>query len=264
MIIGEARFPITEIVDLILRQKTVAAQQTTLLAFDGPSGVGKTTTCQHVAEMLTRAGKSVVVISLDHFLVARPKHEALKKYILGERLSQQEQDLLSEADKGLVTPRQRCSHERELFWRTEEIGQLLTSMRAWATAGTPYDYAYSAQNLWDRETGQLSLLTTEVRHGDIVLMEGKLSLWKSFVAAAQYDLTFRLIDFPSTIFHRYAERKYLLTVGDEATRLAETTRAKRFYKLLMWPSWEAYGSGTASHVDWTIHLGRRTLMQRAP
>lgn len=256
----EEIIPICDIIaEKILEQEAVAGNRGSIVALDGPSGVGKTTVCRKVAERLQKETRKVFMFPLDDFLVPRDKSEALKQYILGEALSPEEEHLLTDRDRRLIKPEQVCTHERELFWRTREIASILRRIRKWIDEESPEPFVFIAEHAWDRDTGTSGSKTYRIQPRSLILLEGKLSVWTSIQQAAQYDITFRLVDDPQMILERYRSRKHELTPGDIEEKNREADRAMRFYSLLMGPSWDSYNLLTKDHIDWFVHRGLGTL-----
>jgi hypothetical protein len=249
------------VANIILGNESVSAGQGAIIGFDGPSGVGKTSVCRQIAKELTSSGRTVVIIPLDWFLVPRIKHSALKKYILGERLSPKDHSHISEKEKLLIDPGKECIYEQELFWRNVEIEEMLGSIRKWIDHNETSSYSLHLHGLWSRETKKLKS-NIEINHGNIILVDGKLSMSAAFCQVARYDLTFRLTDDPRKILKRYVKRKYELTHKDRAGKKAEAARAKRFYKLLMSPSWKQYSKRTRGNIDWFVDLESGRISRR--
>lgn len=254
---------VDRVAKIILQSKDMLGARDILVSIDGPSAVGKTSICEQVANIFLQESRPVAIISLDYFLIPKLKHTALKKFINGEDLSAEDWALISEKEKKLISPGKECTYERELFWRSKEIENLLKSIRGWADDCKDEAFTYDVYDLWSRETGVLTNFTIRIDVGSIILLDGKLSNWLSFYRAAKYDVTFRVWDNPQTIIRRYFDRKYELTPGTKKAKKVETERAMLFYKLLMWPSWKLYSEQTEKLIDWFVNLDQK-LVSRNP
>src|SRR3989338_7057211 len=226
-----------------------------IVTIDGPSAVGKSTLAQPLADFyeLMNPSRRALVDSLDEMRFSWQECSALKKYILGKQLTEEDKRILQENGWNEIDPGQPFDGEesiwhnalielelqemRKLFDRTDNPGQIIvTRYKAFIKDGSK------------RSTGSTR---RTFRHGDLILEEGKYANRESFTKFVDVHVRLRA---PLTQIRRHFQQDRGTLLNPE--QLAEHMR---YYDLVILPSWEAYEPRTRSRIDIVVDLERGTV-----
>ena len=221
-----------------------------MVAIDGTAGVGKSTVIQALAdiyELMYPTNRSIIN-NLDELRLPLKECLALKKRILGDELTAEEEQILKEHSWEKVQPGQPFVDE-EVLWRNEIIAMELKQMRKIFDLFPPNPHiTITRQNAYVSRDSKRFLADKRYhyRPGDVIFIDGKSANRESF--AGYMDFRIRLSDALDAVRQRF-ERDRGSFLNPQ-----ELARHMTYYAKAILPSWLSYEQRTRASIHIEVDL----------